>query len=414
MTELDVEFVRRQFPAFDHPETGQWAFLENAGGAYAPSHVIDKLNHFMVATKVQPYGPSGPSEEAGRAMDLSHERLAAAINADVDEVMFGPSTSINTYVVAQALKERLRTGDEVIVTNQDHEANSGVWRRLADGNNGVIVREWAVDPETGRLDMAGLQRLLNERTRFVAVTHCSNVAGEIHDVAAIARQVHDAGARLAVDGVSYAPHDFPDVHALGVDFYFFSLYKTYGPHQGLMYVRRSVLEGIANQAHIFNADNPRARLTPAGPQHGEIACASGVVDYLEAMDAHHYGDDDTPACRDRVARIMALFHSHETEQAARILALLREKDVRIIGPERADVGKRAPTIAFRSNSVSNADVVARLRADKIACGAGHFYAYRLIEALGIDPNDGVVRLSLVHYNSADEVSRLLNALDDVL
>jgi len=367
----------------------------------------------MRATKVQPYGPSDPSEEAGLAMDLSHQRLAAAINADIDEVMFGPSTSLNTYVIAHAIATQLQTGDEVIVTNQDHEANSGAWRRLAEGNSGVRVREWQVSPDTGRLDADKLASLLNERTRLVAVTHCSNIAGEVHDIAALASQVHATDALLAVDGVSYAPHIFPDVKALGADFYFFSLYKTYGPHQGLMYVRRPVLEEISNQGHFFNANAPTKRLTPAGPQHGEIACASGIVDYLEAIDAHQFGSDSA-SCRERVARTMELFHAHEIEQTERILALLREKGAQIVGPKDAQMGKRAPTIAFRSPKISNADIAAHLRSTKVACGYGDFYAYRLLEATGIDPEDGVVRISLIHYNSEDEVLRLLNALDEIL
>ncbi|MEL7544949.1 MAG: aminotransferase class V-fold PLP-dependent enzyme, partial [Pseudomonadota bacterium] len=227
-TALDVDFVRAQFPAFSDPETARWAFFENAGGAYATRQVVDKLHHIMSAAKVQPYGPSGPSSVMGDAMDLSHRRFEAALNAPEGTVMFGPSTSINTYVLSQALRTMLTSGDEIIVTNQDHEANAGVWNRLSEGNSGIIVREWQVDPQTGRLDLADLDALLGERTKWVFATHCSNLAGEIHDIADIARRVHATGAKIAVDGVSYAPHQLPDVQALGVDVYYFSLYKTFG------------------------------------------------------------------------------------------------------------------------------------------------------------------------------------------
>jgi cysteine desulfurase family protein (TIGR01976 family) len=411
---LDLAFVRRQFPALAHPETGQWAFFENAGGSYPVRHVVGRLHQFMVANNVQPYGPSDPSEAAGAAMDDSRARLAAALNVGTDELMFGPSTSMNTYVLAHALRAELGTGDEVIVSNQDHEANIGAWRRLAEGNSGIVVREWAVDPESGRLDVADLANLLNARTRLVFVTHCSNIAGEMHDVAAIARLVHDAGARLGVDGVSYAPHLLPDLAATGADFYFFSLYKVYGPHQGMLYVRREHLEGIANQGHFFNADYPDKRLTPAGPQHGEIACAGGIVDYLDAVYAHHFGHDTQADPRAQAAAATDLFHAHEIEQANRVLDLLRAKGARIVGPDRAEPYKRAPTIAFTSPRHSNAAIAEHLRARKVACGVGDFYARRLIEALGLDPRDGVVRLSLVHYNSSDDVDRLLEALDGVI
>ena len=344
MRPLDLDFVRSQFPAFAHPETGQWVMAENAGGAYAPSQVVDKLYHFMTATKVQPYWVSSPSAEAGRAMDRSQALLAAAFNALPDEIMFGPSTSMNTYVLAHALRAELSTGDEVIVTNQDHEANIGAWRRLADGNSGIVVREWGVDPETGRLDVKGLEKLLGTRTKLVCVTQCSNIAGEINDVAALAKLVHKAGARIAVDAVSYAPHMLADVKALDVDFYYCSLYKVYGPHQGLLYAKREHLERMANQGHFFNASKLGKRLTPAGPQHGEIACASGVVDYLEDV-AHHHGVTGE-TLGDRVRAIMEAFHLHECRMANRILGLLRDKKARIIGPLKAEPHKRAATIAF--------------------------------------------------------------------
>ncbi len=416
MLPLDLDFCRAQFPAFAHPETGQWVMSENAGGSYAAKPVIDQLHHFMTATKVQPYWSFAASAEAGANMDRSTALWTAALNAEPEEVMFGPSTSINTYVLAQALRAELNVGDEIIVTNQDHEANGGAWRRLADGNSGIVVREFSVDQETGRLDMSKLKTLLNGRTKLVFITHCSNIVGEIHDIVAITREVHATGARIGVDGVSCAPHLLPDVKALGVDFYYFSLYKTYGPHQGLMYVKREHLERIANQGHFFNAPLLGKRLTPAGPQHGEIACAGGVIDYLEQAYAHHMAPGETaaPALHTRMQSIMDRFHVHECEQANRILTLLGDKGARIIGPRTAEPHKRAATIAFRPKKGSPQDVVDKLVARKICCGSGHFYAHRVMQALGIDPEVGVVRLSLVHYNTAADVTRVLEALDEAL
>ena len=413
---LDLDFCRAQFPAFAHAETGQWVMSENARGSYAAKPVIDQLHHFMTATKVQPYWSFAASAEAGANMDRSTALWTSAINAEPDEVMFGPSTSINTYVLAQALRAELTVGDEIIVTNQDHEANSGAWRRLADGNSGIVVRELSVDPETGRLDMGKLKNLLNKRTKLVFITHCSNIVGEIHDIAAITRQVQAAGARIGVDGVSCAPHLLPDVKALGVDFYYFSLYKTYGPHQGLMYVKRAHLERMANQGHFFNSPHLGKRLTPAGPQHGEIACAGGVIDYLEQAYAYHFGkiEASEPNAYKRMQSIMDHFHRHECAQANRILTLLGDKRARIIGPLIAEPHKRAATIAFRPRQGTPQEVVDKLIARKICCGSGHFYAHRLMQGLGIDPEEGVVRLSLVHYNTEADITRVLEALDQAL
>ena len=416
MPHLDHDFIRAQFPTFAHPETGQWVMSENAGGSYAAKPVIDQFAHYMTAAKVQPYWSFAASADTGCAMDRSTALWTQALNADPEEVMFGPSTSINTYVLAHALRAELNVGDEVIVTNQDHEANVGAWRRLAEGNSGILVRELGVDPETGRLDMAKLKNLLNARTRFVFITHCSNIVGEIHDIKSIAKEVHAAGARIGVDGVSCAPHLLPDVKALDVDFYYFSLYKTYGPHQGLLYVKRAHLENMPNQGHFFNAPLLGKRLTPAGPQHGEIACAGGVIDYLEQAYAHHLAPGETPAehLHQRMQSIMDRFHIHECEQANRILTLLADKGARIIGLRTAEPHKRAATIAFRPKKGSCQDVVDKLTARKICTGSGHFYAHRVMQALGIDPEDGVVRLSLVHYNTAADVTRVLEALDGAL
>ncbi len=416
MTMFDVDYVRSQFPAFAHPETSAWAFFENAGGSYAAAPVIDKLNHFMTATKMQPYGASAPSQQAGEAMDLSHERLAAAINAETDEVMFGPSTSMNTYVIAHAMRGLLKSGDEVVVTNQDHEANIGAWGRLGEGNSGIVVREWQVDAESGLLDVSELTRLLNEQTKLVCVTHCSNIVGAINDIAKISNLAHDAGAWLAVDGVSFAPHLFPNVKALDVDFYFFSLYKTFGPHQGLLYVRKNVLEQMPNQGHFFNAEHFGKRLTPTGPQHGEIACASGIVDYFENIHMQHFpqANGTYVNLHDRISALMHLGHVHETEQANRILDFLRSKQVRIIGEETAVTGKRAPTIAFTGSKIKPSDLAERCAFDRVGIGSDHFYAYRLMQALGIELDEGVVRISLVHYTSVEDVDRLLESLDEHL
>ena len=414
MTTLDIDYIRAQFPALSHQETGRWAFFENAGGSYAATPVIEKLNHFMTTTKMQPYGHISPAREAGEAMDRSHRLMAESINADIDEVMFGPSTSINSYVLSKAFAEVLKSGDEIVVTNQDHEANIGVWRRLSENNSGVVLREWCVNSDTGLLDENDLKTLVNERTRFVFVTHCSNIVGKINGIASISDIAHSAGAKIVVDGVSFAPHLAVDVKALKVDIYLYSLYKVFGPHQGLMYVQRDLLHELPNQGHYFNAEDPSKGLTPAGPMHGEIACVSGIVDYLTNVYRHHFGATSTASIQSQVSTMMSLGHVHEIEQSNRILDFLRDKDARIIGNTHAIENERAPTIAFSPRKIAPEAAVKALSEQQIGVGAGHFYAYRLMEALGIEPDVGVVRVSLVHYTSAEDVDRLLNALDEVI
>ena len=408
MTVLDLDFVRGQFPAFAEPSLAGQAFFENAGGSYPCRQVVERLTRFYRTRKVQPYAPHAASRLAGEEMDQARARMAALLGVAADELLFGPSTSQNTYVLAQAFGGLLAAGDAIVVTDQDHEANSGVWRRLA--GDGIEVREWRVDRESGGLDPAELGRLLDDRVRLVCFPHCSNIVGQINDVAAICAMAHAAGAFACVDGVSYAPHGLPDVGALGADVYLFSTYKTYGPHQGAMVVRRALAAALPNQGHYFNADQPSKRLVPAGPDHAQVAACAGIADYVEAVHAHHFGGTAEP--RTMAARVHDLQRAAETRLLAPLLDWLAARnDLRLIGP-RSPEG-RVPTVSLRCGRPGEA-LAADLAAHGIMAGGGHFYAVRLIEALGIDPGHGVLRLSFVHYTHPDEVARAIDAIDAVL
>jgi len=408
MPKLDLDFVRSQFPAFGEPSLAGFAHFENAGGSFACRQTIEALDRFYRRTKVQPYYAFEPSATAGAEMDRARSRLAEWLNVEVDEVHLGPSTSQNTYVLAQAFRRYLRPGDEIVVTNQDHEANIGAWARLqADG---VTVRTWQVDAE-GALDIGDLERLLAPRTRLVAFTQCSNVVGSIHPAQEIVDLVHRAGAVAVVDGVSFCPHGLPDVKALGADVYLLSLYKVYGPHQGAMVVRRDLASRLPSQAHYFKAEAIVGRFTPAGPDHAQVAAVNGVIDYLEAVATHHgFGDRPVQA---RAAAVREMFRAAETERLQPLLDFLAgRRQVRLIGAREAT--RRAPTVAFTVEGRSSQETARRLAAQRIGVGAGNFYAYRLLEALGIDTTDGVVRASFVHYTTADEVARLIEALRELL
>ncbi|MFT7648317.1 MAG: cysteine desulfurase family protein (TIGR01976 family) [Candidatus Poriferisodalaceae bacterium] len=405
---FDLDFVRSQFPAFDDANLKGWAFFENAGGSYAARQTIDRLTNYYTRTKVQPYAQYPASAAAGHEMDLAYERLAGWLNVGVDEVHIGPSTSQNTYVLAKAFRQGWDDGDEIVVTNQDHEANSGSWRRLAD--TGIVVREWQVDPTTGRLDPSDLAKLLNTRTRLVAFPHCSNIVADLNPIAEIAALVRAADAVTVVDGVSHAPHGLPDVAALGADIYLFSTYKTFGPHQGVMTVRRSVCDSLANQSHWFNDDYVNKRLIPAGPDHAQVAACNGIIDYLEALHDHHFAASTDVAQRSR--NVYQLIREREAELLAPLLTSLSARDdVRIMGP--SDPVERVPTVAI-TTATDPRTIVADMMQDKIMCDAGDFYAVRLINAMGSPSDPGVLRMSFVHYTSPEEISRLISSLDRCL
>lgn len=401
---LDPARIRAEFPSFRQPELKDFAYFENAGGSFTSADVLNRMRNFYWNHKVQPYEFNGPGRAAAKAMEESYWRFAQAMNVAADWIHFGPSTSANTYTLARAFEGWLKPGDAMIVTNQDHEANSGVWRKLAA--RGVEIREWQVDKTTAHLDLATYEKLLDSKVRLVCMTHASNIVGEINPVAEAVKKAKAFGAITIVDGVSYAPHGLPDVLSLGCDVYMFSAYKVFGPHQGVMAIRPSLAQELPNQGHFFNETVREKRLSPAGPDHAQIAAASGVIDYLEKV-AEIAGTNVQGAGPFRIAH--NAMRQQEIVLMAPLLDYLRKKNgIRLIGPD--DPAKRAPTIAILTERPA-AHVAGQLARHNIGVGAGHFYAYRLLEALGISPSHGVLRLSFLHYTLPEEIDRLIKALE---
>jgi len=339
--------------------------------------------------------------------------MARLVNAEPDEIVLGPSSTANVRVLSRALRPLLSTGDEVVVTNLDHETNIGAWRELE--NEGVRIREWRFDPERLELTLEGLEPLLGARTRLVCFTHCSNIVGTIHDAAAIIRRAHEAGALTCVDGVAYAPHRRVDVKALDADFYFLSPYKVYGPHLGMLYGKRRLLRELRGQNHFFIPEGEvPSKFEPGGVVHELAAALPAILDYLLALDERHFAAAPLPEA-ERLERIFDSIARHEAALAAPLLEFLRfRRGVRVIGGTEADTPQRAPTISFVVDGRDSSEIPPRLDEERIAVRYGHFYAHRAIAALGLLPRHGVVRASMVHYNTPAEVGRLIRALDRLL
>lgn len=402
---LDLQFVRSQFPAFTEPTLQGWAHFENAGGSYPCIQVIDRLTDFYMKNKVQVHYPFPASTLAGNLMDASYPRLAGYLNADASEIHFGPSTTQNIYVLAHAMRPMWEKGDEIIVSCQDHEANAGAWRNLA--KRGIKIIEWHVNSETGLLDIDELKSLFSERTKMVAFPHCSNVIGHVNPVKEISQIAHQNGALSVVDGVGFAPHGFPDVKELESDIYLFSLYKTFGPHLGLMYVDQDLILKMTNQSHYFKEGITRSMLTPAGPDHAQIAAASGIIDYFDAVYEHHFDQDASP--EKRSIAINSMFQEHEKLLMDRLLDFLRTRnDLKIIGPDSSE--DRAPIISIIPKNKNIKKVYATLIEQKIMLGMGNFYAVRPLIDMDIPTQPGVLRISFLHYTSIDEIDQLIDAL----
>ena len=404
---LDVEFVRSQFPAFGNSLVSKWSFFENAGGSYVPQKVINHLNNFMVETKVQPYASYDMSKIAGENMDKGIHYFADMINADHDEIIIGASTTMNMYVLSNAFKHLLHSGDEIIVTNQDHEANIGAWRKLKE--HGAIIKEWKLNPQTGELEIEEFQKLLTPKTKLLAVTHCSNIVGSINDLKTITKIAHEYGVYVIGDGVSYAPHGLPNVKDLDIDFYAFSLYKTYGPHIALLYGKKKVFDQLPNQNHEFLDGNVPYTLNPGGPNHEELASLVGIAEYFDDLYKHHFQDNNIKRL-DKINKINKLIAKHEEKIANRFLDFVNsEKKIKLIGKQRVENKNRAPTISFTVEGITSEKVSEALVSQDIAIRNDNFYAWRCLRALGIDTDDGVVRASMVHYNNLDDIDKLIQA-----
>ncbi len=409
MTTLDTAFVRDQFP----PLADGWVFVENAGGTYVPRQVIDRTHEYMSQTQVQPHWNFPSSRLATERITRGKHLMAEFINADHDEIVLGPSTTMHVYLMSQALRPLFKAGDEIIVTEQDHEANVGAWRRLEEF--GIVIREWPVDRSTGALQYDALDALLSPRTKLVAFTHCSNVASIVHDVPALVKKIHGVGALAFIDGTAFAPHFPVDVKALDCDFYVFSLYKVCGPHQSVLYGKRDLLKKAHGLNHHFIPDDNIAyKFLPGGPNHEFAAGCVGIADYFDALHAHHKLEPAN-SFHARLQRVYQLIMAHEVRLAAKVELFLKGKPgIRIVGRQPSSDGRLAPVIAFHMPGKSSAEIVAKLNASQIAIGHSDFWAARLIKALGLTAEDGVVRIGLAHYNDDRDVDRLIAALDQAL
>ena len=409
---LDINYVRSKFPAFKDPMSKEWAFFENAGGSYVPDTVITRLSNFMTSTKVQPYAEYEMSKIAGENMDKATNYFAKMINAKNNEILIGGSTSINFYVLSNALKYFISAGDEVIVTNQDHEANISPWRRLIE--SGAKIIEWQFNKNTGELEIDTLKKLINKKTKILAVTHCSNIIGSINNLKQISEIAHTYGTIVIGDGVSYAPHGFPDVKMLGVDFYSFSLYKTYGPHLGLLYGKEEILKKLPNQNHEFLKDQYPYTINPGGPNHEELASLIGIYEYFDDIYSYHF-ENKNISIREKIEKINSLIAQHEEHIGNILLDYLRNnKKIRLLGKNNIKNRNRAPTISFTVNDQTSKEISEKLVKNKIATRNDNFYAWRCLENLGISSDDGVIRLSMVHYNSEEDVEKLIKVLKSII
>jgi len=407
MKTLDLEFVRSCFPAFKHPLPAKTAFFENAGGSYVAGPVLEQYMHFYSANKVQPYGASEICHAAGEQMDAGRKTMAELLGVDKGTVTIGPSTTQNFNTLAVACQAIVHKGDSVIVTQQDHEANIGAWERLCQRQQ-ADLKHWPIEGN-GELNIAHLETLIDDSVKVICMTHSSNIVGTINPVEQVIALARPHGIRVVVDGVSFAPHQWPNIPGLQPDAYCFSTYKTYATHLGIMYVAKNFADQLDPQCHYFNLHYPEKRFDAAGPDHASIAALDGLgVYFAESYDHHISGDADS--LYQKAQAISSLMHNHESEVCADFLAGISSLPLTIIG--RNSMDGREANIALTSSKLSSSQMSQALAKADIAAGHGDFYATRLLEHAGVtNTEDGVLRVSFAHYNTKEEVERVVDALN---
>jgi len=402
---LDMSYVRSQFPML----ADGYAYLDNAGGSAVLGRVADRVRDYLLNSSVQLGASYGGSVSAGERVIQARESVAQLINAyHPEECVMGGSTTHLLQILCRAIAPSINSGDEIIVTNCDHEANIGPWQRLCE-ERGATLRIWSVDPSSLELELKDLDALLNSRTRYVAMTHASNILGSVNPVAEVARRVHAVGGKLCVDAVAYAPHRLVDVQASGADYYVFSFYKVFGPHFAVLWGHREALLELPSLNHFFIGQEVIPYKLQPGNLNYELSYGCmGISDYLLDI-GQRLGATGTP--RQVMQAAFDAFEVQEDLLAETLLAFLRDAPgVRIIGKPRVTAGDRVPTISFVVAGVQSEAIVRRIDAEQIGIRFGDFYARHLIEELGLTQHGGVVRVSIAHYNTVDEMQRLVEHL----
>jgi cysteine desulfurase family protein (TIGR01976 family) len=405
-TETECRACRRDFPALSRTLGGRpVAFLDGPAGAQVPRQVIAAVVHYYERTNANTHGAFATSFASDRLLAAAREAVAAFLGAESwRQISFGQNMTSLTFALSHALGRRLRPGDEVVVTQLDHEANRGPWRMLAE--RGAVVREVALLPD-GRLDAADLERKVGERTRIVALGWASNALGTVNDVARARRLATAAGAWLVVDAVHYAPHFPIDAAALGADFLLCSAYKFYGPHVGVLCARPGLLDELATDR--LSTQDPAApyRIETGTLNHAAIAGVKAAIEYLAS-----WGEGET--LRRRVVSAMAAIAAYEHGLARRyFVALAAIPGVRVWGPDFSSP-LRAPTVSITVEGWRPSEVARRLAAAGLQVWDGHFYAVRAMEVLGLAERGGVVRTGFLMYNTAEEVDRLVAAVGELV
>jgi cysteine desulfurase family protein (TIGR01976 family) len=405
-----MRHVRAQFPAIE--QAGRFVFFDNAAGAQVPATVVRAVTDHLLKRNVQRGGPYRHSREVDQMIARTRASVAAFVNADgPDEIAFGLNATSFIRAISLAIGQALGSRREIVVSELDHEANVATWRALERVGARIVL--WPVRSD-GRLEPADLDGLLSERTRLVACTVASNATGGIVDVAEVARRAHAVGAEVFLDAVHYAPHGPIDVQALGCDYLVCSGYKIFAPHMGFAWCRRASINALPTFREDFIPDVTPDKLEAGTYAYENVAGMDAAIEYLESLGKDEAADSGQARTR-TLRRAMSRIAEYERTLSSALLdAIEAVPGARVHGvSDRARLAERVPTVCFTVDGVESSAIATALAEREIGVRFGHMYTPRLMSRLGLLPG-GVVRASLAHYNTVDEIGRFAEALAAVV
>ena len=403
-----IDSIRRLFPALNSGDN--FIFFDNGAGAQIPQSVLDAVCHHLVFRNVQRGGRYRHSQEVDTSIQQARQSVAALLNArEPSEVAFGMNATSFIRLVSLAIADILGARKEIIVSDLDHEANIATW--LALQCKGVEIRWWKVR-EDGTLHVEDLEPLLSSRTRLVACAVASNALGSIVNVKEVARMAHAAGAEVFLDAVHYAPHGVIDVQSWDCDYLVCSGYKIFAPHMGFLWGKRELLEALPTFREDFIPDEIPGKIEVGTFVYENVAGMNAAVGYLEELGRSLLADSHPASRRDRLVTALEAIRVYEATLSAQALRNLKElDDVTVYGIREASLLEhRVPTICFNLNGVHAARVATFCAENGIGVRDGNMYSPRLLRRMGIPPETGAVRASLVHYNTIEEIGKFVDVL----
>lgn len=413
----DVSLVRENFPGLKRTKNGQSvAFLDNPAGTQIARSVVERMTETMFYKNANLGGTFDTSIEAVATMEAACRAGEIFVNArHHGEVFFGQSMTSVTFMMSRSIGAAFQAGDEIVLSRMDHDANVAPWLMLAE-DRGLTIRWLDFSPDTFEFELDDLKSLLNERTRLVAVNYASNVTGTINNVAAITRMAKEAGALVYVDAVQFAPHGLIDVQALDCDFLVCSAYKFFGPHYALFWGRKELLEKLRAYKVRAASEQLPWRFINGTTNREEVTGVHAAIDYIASLGQTFGSTHSDAGLRERLAAGFKVMKSHDDMLAARLIEGLRGSNrVRVLGiTDPSAFDRRLSTVTFTTEGKHPDDIAKFFAANGIQVWSGHNYALEANRRLGVLDSGGGVRVGPVHYNTPEEIDRVVETLDAFL